>query len=164
MSEKTLILLLVLSAFLVFGPKPSGPYQGEISQNYGQQAKKDAEIQAKIDAENQERMDTESSTETPEGIDASVATDEKDVIDASVSTDTKDVIDASVSTDTKEVCDVFVETDAKENLQDFQQQTDVEDAKIKLKEFLNVMKDLSISDLTGVISRAAQAINDKSLL
>ena len=103
-------------------------------------------------------------TPTPEGIDASVATDEKDVIDASVSTDTKDVIDASVSTDTKEVCDVFVETDAKENLQDFQQQTDVEDAKIKLKEFLNVMKDLSISDLTGVISRAAQAINDKSLL
>merc|ERR1719400_606220 len=134
------------------------------------QQKKDAEIQAKIDAENQERMDTESATETPaftptpDGIYASVATEEKDVIDASVSTDTKDVIDASVSTDTKELCDVFVETDAKENLQDFQQQTDVEDAKIKLKEFLNVMKDLSISDLTGVISRAAQAINDKSLL
>ena len=108
--------------------------------------------------------ETPAFTPTPEGIDASVATDEKDVIDASVSTDTKDVIDASVSTDTKEVCDVFVETDAKENLQDFQQQTDVEDAKIKLKEFLNVMKDLSISDLTGVIIRAAQAINDKSLL
>merc|ERR1712153_84209 len=96
--------------------------------------------------------ETPAFTPTPEGI------------DASVSTDTKNVMDASVSTDTKELCDVFVETDAKENLQDFQQQTDVEDAKSKLKEFLNVMKDLSISDLTGVISRAAQAINDKSLL
>ena len=32
-----LILLLVLSAFLVFGlQKPSGPYQGEFSQDYGQ--------------------------------------------------------------------------------------------------------------------------------
>ena len=123
-----------------------------------------------MDTESDHIDSQESSTETPaftptlEGIDASVATDEKDVIDASVSTDTKDVMDASVSTDTKELCDVFVETDAKENLQDFQQQTDVVDAKIKLKEFLNVMKDLSISDLTGVISRAAQAINDKSLL
>ena len=65
-------------------------------------------------------------------------------------------------TEKKEFSDVHVETDAKEN-QDFEQQTENVSAKTKLKEFLDVMKELSICDLTEVISRAAQAIRDKDV-
>merc|ERR1719219_1967464 len=95
---------------------------------------------------------------------------EKEVIDEIIEkaiekvvvTDEKEVNDAVVMTDEKEFCDVHVETDAKES-QDFEQQTENVSAKTKLKEFLDVMKELSIYDLTDVISRAAQAIRDKDV-
>jgi len=118
---------------------------------------------ANVESNNEkEVVDVNTATDEKELIDVNTATDEKEVVDANTATDEKEVIDANIMTDKKQVCDVFVETDAKEN-QDFQQQTDTESAKIKLKEFLNVMKDLCISDLTHVISRAAQAINDKNV-
>merc|ERR1712156_1120971 len=94
--------------------------------------------------------------------DANVATIEKDFSDANVATIEKDFNDANIMTDKKEVVDVLVETDAKV-IRDFQQQTDNITAKTKLNEFLNVMKELSIYDLTEVISKAAEAIKDKSL-
>ena len=94
--------------------------------------------------------------------DANVATIEKDFSDANVATIEKDFNDANVMTDKKEVVDVLVETDAKV-IRDFQQQTDNVSAKSKLNEFLDVMKELSIYDLTEVISKAAEAIKDKSL-
>lgn len=87
---------------------------------------------------------------------------EKELTDASVATDEKEVNDAFVMTEKKEFSDVHVETDAKEN-QDFEQQTENVSANTKLKEFLDVMKELSICDLTEVISRAAQAIRDKDV-
>merc|ERR1712156_447168 len=94
--------------------------------------------------------------------DANVATIEKDFKDANVATIEKDFNDANIMTDEKEVVDVLVATDAKV-IRDFQQQTDNITAKTKLNEFLNVMKELSIYDLTEVISKAAEAIKDKSL-
>merc|ERR1719189_3135032 len=87
---------------------------------------------------------------------------EKEFSDANVATIEKDFNDANIMTDKKEVVDVLVATDAKV-IRDFQQQTDNISAKSKLNEFLDVMKELSIYDLTEVISKAAEAIKDKSL-
>merc|ERR1712109_207807 len=67
---------------------------------------------------------------------------------------------AFVISDKKEFCDTQVETDPIERQELEQQQG--ENSQKKLIDFLDVMEDLSVYDLTEVISRATLAIRNKN--
>merc|ERR1712156_1247732 len=67
---------------------------------------------------------------------------------------------AFVISDKKQFCDTQVETDPIER-QELEQQL-AENSQKKLIDFLDVMEDLSVYDLTEVISRATLAIRNKN--
>ena len=96
-----------------------------------------------------------------ETCDAGTETVEKESNDASVATDKKDLVDAAVETEVKKTKHAQANTDVK-SVQDCQQQTEAIEAKEVMEDFFKVMANLSVHNLSEVISRAAKAIQTKN--